>query len=458
MIVGYRNKKQRGGKGLKSFIIIGGGASGVLIAAQLLRKSPQAQVRIFERSGVIGAGIAYSTENPNHLLNVRASNMSAFPDDPGHFFDWLQSSPVAAASAPWQADSFAPRCLYRSYLADLLKPYLQEEKPRLFIKKSEIVDILQEAEKAVAITASGQRFVADALIAATGNEAAIAASGGHVSEYWSSKGHFDIPAESPVAIFGTGLSMIDSVISLLDAGHKAEIHAISRRGLIPARHIATQPYPIDMADLPVAEGISALTRRIRGMIADATAAGSDWRAVIDGLRPHTQTIWSSLPLAQRRSFLRHLRPWWDVHRHRMAPAIADRIDAARASGQLHILKGHLLSVRDAGDKIHVRYRDRLARDERELQVATIIDCRGGNPRFSTTRNAAVIGLMERGLARPDPLDLGFDVTPELQLRDAHGEPSGPFFALGPVTKGAFWEVIAVPDIRVQAEKLAQRLL
>ncbi|WP_435655076.1 FAD/NAD(P)-binding protein [Brucella pituitosa] len=443
---------------MKSFIIIGGGASGVLMAAQLLGRSAETKVCIFERSGSLGAGIAYSTQNPNHLLNVRASNMSAFPDQPEHFLNWLQNNSHAMTEGEWQPQSFAPRTFYRLYLNDLLKPYLESDKPRIFIENSDVSDVSYDGIRPQVTNSKGESFPADAIIVATGNEAAIAASGGHVTEYWSSNGYFDIPSDHSVAIFGTGLSMIDSVISLLDRGHKGQIHAISRRGLLPARHAPAEPFPIDAGTLPVADGLPALLHIVRGMIEQCEANGKSWRSVIDGLRPHTKNIWSRLPLRQRQSFLRHLRPWWDVHRHRMAPAIADRIEAAQQSGQLTITAAHLASVKNKAEHIAIRYRKRRGEGLEELGVQTIIDCRGGSSRFSTTRNLALISLMEHGLAKPDAIDLGLDVTADLQIVNARGEPAGPIFAIGPITKGIFWEVTAVPDIRVQAERLAKTVL
>lgn len=438
---------------MKSFIIIGAGASGIILAAQLLRRSPESTVRIFERFDRLGAGIAYATENPSHLLNVRASNMSAFPDQPDHFFNWLQTN-----SGSWEPHSFAPRKLYRSYLKHLIEPDLSAGDRRLTVERTGVVDVALKAGRPAVVTETGETFVADAVILATGNEAAIAKSASQITEYWSSNGYFDVPTDAPVAIFGTGLSMVDSVLSLLDSGHRAEIYAISRRGLLPARHAPAQVYPVAADDLPVSLGLSKLIRRVRGMMAEAEKSGFGWRGVMDGLRPHTQHIWAGLPTSQRRSFLRHLRPWWDVHRHRMAPAVADRIESATDTGQLKIAAGHLVSVRVEGGGMEIRYRPRRSEKFEKLHVAAVIDCRGGNSRFSTTRNAALIGLMEHGLARPDALDLGLDVTRDLQLLNARGEPSGPFFAIGPVTKGAFWEVTAVPDIRVQAERLSGILL
>lgn len=438
---------------MKSFVIIGAGASGIILAAQLLRRSPKSTVRIFERSGRLGTGIAYATDNSSHLLNVRASNMSAFPDQPDHFLNWLQTG-----GDRWEPHSFVPRKVYRAYLEHLIEPYLSADDSRLTVEKTGIVDVSLKAGRPAVVTETGETFETDAVILATGNEAAIAKSGSQITEYWSSNGYFDVPADAPVAIFGTGLSMIDSVLSLLDKGHRAPIYAISRRGLLPARHAPAQAVPIAADDLPVSLGLPKLMQRVRAMMAEAETAGSGWRSVMDGLRPHTQHIWAGLPTSQRRGFLRHLRPWWDVHRHRMAPAVADRIESAVDNGQLKITAGHLVSVRDEGEGMEIRYRPRRSEKIEMLHVAAVIDCRGGNSRFSTTRNAALIGLMEHGLARPDALDLGLDVTRGLQLLNARGEPSGPFFAIGPVTKGAFWEVTAVPDIRVQAERLSAILL
>ncbi|MEN0099606.1 MAG: FAD/NAD(P)-binding protein [Brucella pseudogrignonensis] len=443
---------------MKSIIIIGGGASGVLMAAQLLGQSSDTSVRIFERSGDIGTGIAYSTQNPNHLLNVRASNMSAFPEKPDHFLNWLTTNTETFSVSEWQPQSFAPRAFYRLYLQNLLQPHLTGEQQRLFIESSEVSDVAIESGRPQVTSSSGERFPADAVIIATGNEAAIATSGNHVTEYWSSNGYFDIPSNDPVAILGTGLSMVDSVISLLDSGHKGEIHAISRRGLLPARHAPADAMSIDAEQLPVADGLPALLRDVRHMIDQRENEGKSWRDVIDGLRPHTKNIWSRLPIRQRQSFLRHLRPWWDVHRHRMAPVIADRIEAARQSGQLTIIAAHLVSVKNQAEHISILYRQRRGLAIEQLDAATIIDCRGGSSRFSTTRNSALISLMENGLAKPDALDLGLDVTADLQVLNARGEPSGPIFAIGPVTKGIYWEVTAVPDIRVQADRLTKVLL
>ncbi len=435
---------------MKTVIIIGGGASGVLAAVQILSHSPDARAHLFERSGTFGAGIAYATRNENHLLNVRVANMSAFPDRPEHFYDWLRARDPEAG---WRPEDFVPRLVYQRYLESLLEPYRGE---RLFLHADAIVDLAPDGAGVKVTARSGVVFRADAAVLATGNEPAITRAGGHVADYWSSRGDFGLPPDAAVAIFGTGLSMIDSVLSLKDDGHTGPIHAISRRGQVPATHRAVAPVRIDLSDLPLGRGLPALLHAVRRIV---RAGGADWRGVVDGLRPHTRTIWRSLSRADRARFLRHLRPWWDVHRHRMAPAVAARVAEARETGQLTVHAGHLLSVRERDDgAVAVTFRERGTGAEKTLEVGAIVDCRGGNPRFSNTRNPALIALMDRGLARPDALDLGVDVTDDLRVRDHAGHPSDRIFAIGPLTRGAFWEVTAVPDIRNEAVRLAETVL
>ncbi len=438
---------------MKSFIIIGAGASGIILAAQLLRRSPESTARIFERSGRLGAGIAYATENPSHLLNVRASNMSAFPDQPDHFLNWLQES-----GDRWEPHSFAPRKVYRAYLEHLVEPYLSAGSSRLTIERTGVVDVALKAGRPAVVTETGETFAADAVILATGNEAAIAKSGGQIAEYWASNGYFDVPTDAPVAIFGTGLSMIDSVLSLLDNGHRAEIYAVSRRGLLPARHAPAQFFP-RRSRRP-----SGLARAFQ---AHATRAHHDGGSGKIGFRLARRDGRSAA------AYTACLGGVADLTASQFPPASAPMVGCPssphgscrggshRICHEARTTQNHGRSSRFSARRrggMEIRYRPRRSEKIEKQHVATVIDCRGGNPRFSTTRNAALIGLMEHGLARPDVLDLGLDVTRDLQLLNARGEPSGPFFAIGPVTKGAFWEVTAVPDIRVQAERLSAILL
>jgi uncharacterized NAD(P)/FAD-binding protein YdhS len=258
-----------------------------------------------------------------------------------------------------------------------------------------------------------------------------------------------------VLLLGTGLTAVDVAMSLLDRKHTGPIYAISRRGLLPRRHAKVPAHTPEHAPFPTA--VNDLTRFLRREAARATAQGSSWQPIIDELRPFTVDIWQTMPLRDRARFLRHLRPWWEVHRHRMAPDVADRIEAARAAGQFRLLVGRVRDYTEQGGSVTVRYRPRGKEQPERLEVARVINCAGPSADYDRMPDPLVRSLLAKGTARPDPLRLGLDVTANCALLHKDGSISRRIFAVGPVTKGAFWEMTAVPDIRRQTEKLAEHL-
>jgi uncharacterized NAD(P)/FAD-binding protein YdhS len=66
--------------------------------------------------------------------------------------------------------------------------------------------------------------------------------------------------------------------------------------------------------------------------------------------------------------------------------------------------------------------------------------------------------MRRDPARLDPLNTGLDVDLSSRLISASGKASDRLFAIGPVSRPAFWEITAIPDIRDQTQKLAATLI
>lgn len=441
----------------KAFIVVGGAASGVLTAVHILRRFRDARVTLFEKRPDLGSGIAYGTEQPHHLLNVPASGMSAFADDPGHFLDWLSTYGTWRPEGGWTPRSFVPRRIYRDYLASLIAPFL-DEPDRLQVHRDEVV-ALSESEAGVTVrTAAGMAFSADAAVLATGNEGAPLPPAAWRHECWATPARFDIPAGAAVGIIGTGLSMVDAVLSLLDAGHAGPILAISRRGLLPHPQAPTTPCLFEETDLPFGQPLSSMALWLRRQVRRSAAEqGKDWREFVDGLRPWTQHLWRQLPHAEKRRFLRHARPWWDIHRHRMAPEIRARIDAAVASGRLTLVSGSILGLAPEGGRVVLRYRPRGSRKELTAAIDAVIECRGSNTDVAATRNPLLRSLLESGTIRADALKLGIDVTPEGAVIRRDGTPSRRIHAIGPATLGTFWEIVAVPDIRLHAARLAVRL-
>ena len=272
---------------------------------------------------------------------------------------------------------------------------------------------------------------------------------------WAADALTDLDPDDPVLLIGTGLTTVDAVISLLDQGHTGPIHALSRRGLLSRRHATVPRPPPERAPFPTS--LAALTRFMRRESDRAVAQGSGWQPVVDELRPFTVDVWQTMSLEDRRRFLRHLRPWWDVHRHRMAGQVADRIDAARASGQFQVSVGRIRDYAIRDGRVDVLFRPRGRENPETIRVARVVNCAGPGADYDRIQEPLIRGLLSDGIVRPDPLRLGLDVTANCALLDRSGAISRRLFAVGPVTKGMFWEITAVPDIRRQTELVAEYL-
>lgn len=446
---------------LASIAIIGAGFSGTSLALCLQAMCPRGtNIRLIERARRFAVGVAYGTSNPNHLLNVPAGRMSMFPDLPGDFVDWLRQQPAALlGDVVADGATFVPRGLYGRYLWHALQRGLDNSQTApLELVQDEVIDARESADTVRLSMSSGNVMSADIAVLATGNPAALPVHPDIAKlitarcwcgDPWAPTAFAALDAAAPVVLIGSGLTAVDAVISLLDAGHTGPIHALSRHGLLPRAHVASPAAPV-ILPTPVPEGIAALTRYIRREISCA----ADWRPVIDALRPVTQDLWRRLSLSDRRRFACHLRAWWDVHRHRMPPQCADRIRAALASNQLRVHAGRIVGIDVTHDRAKVSFRARSTGDVHTLPAALVVDCTG--PGMDLTRCAAPLirALLQAGIARPDPLRLGLDVTTDGAVVNGVGVASRRLFAVGPLTKGAFWEITAVPDLRVRCRELA----
>lgn len=465
----------------RQIAIIGAGFTGSLLAAHLLRGAQAPLVvHLIEYGHRPGTGVAYSTPNGTHVLNVRAYNMSAYPDDPRHFLRWLWSradGPTPDEPMPPSGHAFASRALYGAYIQDVLAE-AQAEAPahaRLNLIRAEAVDVRTEtpsgSRPAVHVRLGDGRVVSadtaalcignfppspPCLASPTADEAFT--SDRFIGDPWDAAAIGTIDREAPIAILGTGLTMVDTVLSLLDQGHNGPVTAVSRRGLLPLRHEETRPYTSflhpDVLPSTVLDVLIALKADARR----AGAAGYDWRSAFDALRPHHHRIWAHLPMEERRRFLRHARPFWEVHRHRMAPQVADRIAAARDSGQLSILPGRLKDAALTAHGLELTVAERGGGAERRLAAGALINATGTNCDYTRIRHPLVRSLLDRGLARPDELRLGLDVTEGGAVIAADGTPSPRLLAFGPVAKAPFWEMTAVPELRSQCAEAARRIL
>jgi len=365
--------------------------------------------------------------------------MSAFADDPDHFTRWF------AARAGGTDEDYAPRMLYGDYLAGLL------DEAGIEAVRGEAVDVAASGVR----LANGGTIAADAFVLAPGNfkpgtprgvdPAALGAL--WVDDPWAEGIADGLGPGEMVLLLGTGLTMVDAALTLEAAGFAGRILALSRRGLAPRSHGAREPLCAPREDLP--PSCTAMLRRVR-----ARSAEIGWRAAVYELRNVTQDLWRAASGEERRRFLRHLRPWWDVHRHKLAPAVGATIEAMQAAGRLSIAAGRLVSIEADGDRARVRFRPR-GRDEVEtLRVAKIVNCTGPETDIARAGEPLLAALLEAGRIRADPLKLGVHVDGDCRAIDAEGRASDRLYAIGPVTKGTFWESVAIPDIRTQAARVA----
>lgn len=445
------------GRPRTSIAIIGGGASGVILAMHLLRSPrPDLRVTLIEKRDRVGRGMAYSTTSPDHRLNVPASRMSAFADQPTHFLDWLAEAAPAEAAEP---GGFVARSLYGRYLAALVEEAEAREGPasRFRVVAGECVSVSPTSSGVSVELADGVGIACHAAILAVGHDPEPAPQFSFAVKS-GSPADTPLDADAAVLILGTGLSMIDVWLTLEAAGHRGPIVALSRRGLIPQAYGERRsPVRLDLADIPLGTELSYFARWFHELIEATEQEGGDWRDVIDGLRPFNQRIWQDWPVSARRRFLEHTRAWWDVHRHRLAPDLHARALEAIAAGRLSPVAGRLVGVEQEGDGFRATIRRRGARETETLEVARVYDCTGITRDVSTGSIGVVRSLTDRGLARPDPLRLGLDVTADCAVIARDGAVSDRLFAVGPLTRGTFFEIDAIPEIRLQCARLATAL-
>jgi uncharacterized NAD(P)/FAD-binding protein YdhS len=436
--------------------VIGAGFSGVMTALNLLNDADGPRVRLIERRARFGLGAAYQTTNPDHLLNVRAANMSAYPDQPHHFLTWLGAQGQRAA-----AHTFVSRAIYGAYLQSLLKTAAEGPRAagRLILEGDEATAVRRDGAGWALSMAVGRVHKVDALVLALGNLAPhgppalspdALASPRYVADPWAWSAE-EAPGTGTAVLLGSGLTMVDVALTLAARKPDLKLVALSRRGLLPRRHMETGPAPAEQS--PDIRTFRNLLRHVRSQ-----SAVRDWRCVIDGLRPYVQSVWRNWPEAERQRFLRHGRIWWDIHRHRLAPSVASQLDHLAGSGRLRTLAGRLQDCAEVGEDLLLRYAPRGRTLVSEIKADLVVNCTGPNGDLAKSKDAILASLLVQGLIRPDACRLGVEVDSASRLLDHKGDVNPRLFAVGPITRGAFWEITSVPDIRLQARDCAASVI
>jgi uncharacterized NAD(P)/FAD-binding protein YdhS len=451
----------------RTVAIVGGGFSGTLLALKLTAARPDWRILLIDPAARPGRGLAYGACEPYHLLNVPAHRMEVGLQPP--FQAWLSGAGRAldealAESEGVLADAFLPRALLGDYLQERLAAAGSDDPARgLATLRGEAVALLDPPARGVRLL-DGREIACDILVLATGNlppraplpqDAWLRDHPAFVPDPWAPGALQGGDPAAPVLLLGTGLTMVDIALKLAAEGQTGPMIAVSRRGLLPTAHRAGGAWSPFVAPLLPASPLQ-LTRTIRAAAKEAEGQGVPWQRVMDAVRPAIARVWQTWTPRERRQFLRHLRPRWDVHRHRMAPRVAARLDALLASGALTVLGGRTRDWRRDGGRVAARLHLRGLSTETEVTAGRVINCTG--PRSDLDRLAVPLfaDLARRGLIAPDALGLGLE-SDDCAVQDPAGRVSDWLYAVGPLTRPALWEVTAVPEITAQIDRLTHHL-
>ena len=431
--------------------VVGGGFSGTMVAAQLARRGIASA--LIDGSGRLGRGIAYSTKEPAHVLNVRAEVMSAWPEDLEDFAKLIEGEGGSAKD-------FVERRRFGRYLDAILAEATSDGLVTPVAAMA--VSSTRDGDGWAVGLSDGRTVHAKALVLAIGNQepAPMAVAQGisaerFINNPWGKEARAAVErlagSDRSVLLLGTGLTAVDHILSLDAGGHRGRITALSRRGQLPRGHIPYEPAPVERDEVPLGN-VLALWRWLR-----RRAGQGSWRAAVDALRPHSSAIWQAFGEPEQRRFMRHARPWWDSHRHRIATEVAERLKQLISAGQLEVVAGRVRNIRETEDGVEVEIVRRgqahppATSREREGEVRafdTVFNCTGPLGAMDRTRDPMLRAMLDDGSIRLDHLGIALDV-------DERNRAGTRVWAMGPMTKGKYWEIIAVPDIRGQAADVAE---
>jgi uncharacterized NAD(P)/FAD-binding protein YdhS len=450
---------------MNTVAIIGGGFSGALTAVNLVRlaRSPLAVV-VFNHGRPLGRGAAYGTARPEHLLNVPARNMSALTDQPDHFVSWLSTRPGFAGTSPADLrELFIPRAVYGDYIEELFRRHAARPSGngvRVSRVESEVVDVVPAGGRAVVLDSRGRAVEADKVVLATGNPPPGDPDGcavdhpRYVRDPWRPwQDCLPDPAED-VILLGSGLTAIDAFLTLDALGWSGKVTAVSRRGLLPLPHFTGADHPGFPGEALVGLGLDELLAVLTRHRNFLQGQGIHPAVLVDKLRPFTQRVWQGLPLADKQRFLREFRTPWNMVRHLVPKSAHRRVAAALAAGRLEVVAGRIRGLSAAGGRLRLSV-DGGEAGERTLAAGAVINCTGPQESFTASASPLYRNLLARGQATVDDLDLGIRVGSGFAVLQRDGRRSRHLLAMGNLLKGTLWETTAVPELRQQAQRIAE---
>ena len=453
--------------------IIGGGLSGALTAINLMRtaKAPTRIVLIEKEPENLLRGVAYHATSRYLPLNVPVKKMSLISSDHHHFERWLAANKDKHADAVPDAspDSFVSRGVYGHYIEDTFHETLASKPEGLEVEELVNEVVAMDAPGADGYCTlhmgKGDDLKVKKVVLALGNfppvnvplaDTSFFSSTHYLPSAWDFKKIETVGKNEDVLVIGTGLSMLDVIITLDRVGYQGKVSTISLQGLLPRPHGPATELPIIMpADINTALGLfTALREQIR----IAEEQGHSWITVLDSIRGQTPAIWKRLSTKEKQHFMRHLRHHWDVHRHRIPQASQALMDRLAAEGRSHSYAGKLVSLKEKDSRVEAVFKKRGETETQSITVDKVVNCTGPHPDFTRVPSLLVAQLLQSGQAKVDDMKIGFEAADDYAMIKGDGTASNYLYLVGPMLKAAWWESIALREIRQQAEALPGILL
>jgi len=454
--------------------VVGGGFCGAAFALHLIRACGRVPLAldIYEPRALLGAGLAYSSEDPEHRINVAAARMAVFAEDPTHFDRWFRETGEAARDpAALVADgrAYPRRAVFGRYVDGLLRTAVKAV-PEVALRhlRTRVAEIAPHPAGFRLRAEDGTESAANLVVLSPGHPApqrlpfVAAEAEAHprfIADPWRADALAAIRPDDAVLIIGTGLTMADIVASLRARGHAGPIAAVSRRGLTPRPRTTLPVEALGSFDRVPTASAAELLHRVRRAVKAAAAQGRPWECVVDALRQQGMTVWQALSPASRRRFLRHLRPWWDAHRYQIAPQLDQVLIENQVRDKLAIVRATVETLRLHEGRFRAVLLPRgtggFSREERHFDA--VVNCTGPDQGKVIEKNPLLRSLAGRGLLRADPLGLGIAVDQQARVIGSDGRAARGLFVAGPLARGTFGELMGLPQVSTQPERLAQYL-
>lgn len=451
----------------RHIVIVGGGFSGTALAIHLARRGKTGlKVTVIEPREQLGRGVAYDSRDPAHRVNVSAERMHLSAAEEGDFDRWFRASAVfdTDIAARWQDGKVYPQ---RQAFGAYINQQYHHAAESSAVALRHVRDRAVAFENGAVITASGEGYQADEVVLAISHPPPalpgilkpLKDHPGVISNPWQAEVLASVAPDDRVAIIGTGLTMSDVVASLHRQGHQGAIVAFSRRGQLPRDNLSGpfNPRALDYSQ-PQAVSVRGWLRRIRQEVALAAEQGLPWQLVLDDIRANGQRLWQQLSLPEQQRFLRHLRPWWDVHRYRIAPQISALLQQLQTAGQLRVEAARLTAVRAQDNTLQLTLQPRGNKAAELLTVDKIIVTTGPAHAGLLNDGGLLSQLAAQGVIQADPLALGIWVNAESQTLNTQGTANPHLWVSGPAARGRFGELMGLPQVAEHAERVAELLL